>query len=295
MTGPNEPQDSPGQRPPESTDPWAPNPTSGGGEQPGSPWAPPAGQQQWGQGSGTGWGQSPTGQSPWQPDTGAGGNAPQPGWAPPVGQQTPGQPGPGHQNPWGAPTGAPQQGWGPAPQHPAPGWGQQAPGQQVPGQAPGWGQQPGAQPWGAPGQQPAQPGPGWGGQQPAGTQPWGAPANTWQQPGTPQQNGPHAGKSKLPWILGGVGLVVVLAIVGILTATMFGGKVLDTESTQAGIAKVLTESYGAGQVGDVQCPSDQKVEAGHSFTCAVTVDGQFREVTVTVTDDNGTYEVGRPN
>ncbi|EHK83915.1 DUF4333 domain-containing protein [Rhodococcus pyridinivorans] len=134
--------------------------------------------------------------------------------------------------------------------------------------------------------------PGWGGQQPAGAQPWGAPANTWQQPGgAPQQNG----KSKLPWILGGAGLVVVLAIVGILATTIFGGKVLDTESTQAGIAKVLTESYGAGQVGDVQCPSDQKVEAGHSFTCAVTVDDQFREVTVTITDDNGTYEVGRPN
>lgn len=284
MTGPNEPQDSPGQRPPDSTDPWAPNPTSGGGEQPGSPWAPPAGRQQWGQGSGAGWGQAPGGQSPWQPDAGAGagGTAPQPGWAPPTGQQTP-----GHQNPWGAPAGAPQQGWGPAPQQPTPGWDRQAPGQQ----APGWGQQPGARPWGAPGQ-PVQPAPGWGGQQPGGAQPWGAPANAWQQPGGAP---PPNGKSKLPWILGGVGLVVVLAIVGILAATMFGGKVLDTESTQAGIAKVLTESYGAGQVGDVQCPSDQKVEAGHSFTCAVTVDGQFREVTVTVTDDNGTYEVGRPN
>jgi len=90
-------------------------------------------------------------------------------------------------------------------------------------------------------------------------------------------------------------VVVVLAIVGILAATVFGDKVLDDAATEAGIAKVLTESYGAGQVGDVQCPSDQAVEAGHRFTCEATVDGQFREVTVTVTDDNGTYEVGRPN
>ena len=282
MTGPNEPQDAPGHRPPESPDPWAPHPT-GDAEQPGSPWAPPTGpsHQQWGPGSGSGWGQAPAGPSPWQSGTAAGaaGTAPQPqGWAPPAGG---GQPDPGHPNPWGAPSGAPQQGWGPAPQQP---WGQ--PGHQ----APGWGQ-PGAQPWGAPGRA-AQPAPGWGGQQPAGASPWGAPATAWQQPGgTP----PPRGKSKLPWILGGVGLVVVLAVVGMIAATLFGGKVLDTASTQAGVAKVLTESYGAGQVGDVQCPSDQKVEVGHRFTCAVTVDGQFREVTVTVTAADGTYEVGRPN
>ncbi|MEU5843630.1 DUF4333 domain-containing protein [Rhodococcus sp. NPDC047139] len=276
MTGPNEPQDSPGQTPPEPTESWAPRPGSGGGEQPASPWAPPHGAQPWapgsGSGAGTGWGQQqpadPPQQQPQQSQ----------GWGPATGRG--GQP-----NPWAAQPGASHpQGWGPAPQQQPPGWG--AP-------PPGWGQQPpgGPQPWGAPGQ-PAQPAPGWGGQQP-GPQNWDAPAGPWPpQPGTAPQPG---GKSKLPWILGGAGAVLVLVVVGVIAATTLGGKVLDTDSTQAGVAQVLTESYGAGQVGDVQCPSDQKVEVGHSFTCSVTVDGQFREVTVTVTDDDGTYEVGRPN
>lgn len=58
---------------------------------------------------------------------------------------------------------------------------------------------------------------------------------------------------------------------------------------------MLTESYGLTDVSDVSCPSGQKVEKDTTFTCTVLVDGDQREVTVTFTDDDGTYEVGRPS
>jgi len=57
---------------------------------------------------------------------------------------------------------------------------------------------------------------------------------------------------------------------------------------------VLTGSYGIKDVDDVTCPADQKVEQGESFTCELTVDGEPQQVTVTFTDDSGTYEVSRP-
>lgn len=227
------------------------------GSAPGSPWAPPGSA------------------APAQPTTDP--QAPTTAWP---GQQNPGQQNPGQQNLWGQPA-APQPAWGGQPTAPA--WGQQP----QPAAAPGWG----APPQGGQQQWPGAPAPGWAGQQPGGPQqPWGAPQGAWQPPGTPTSGG----KSKLPWILAAAAVVLVLVVGGITAATRLGGKVLDRSATQAGVSKVLTDSYGATQVGDVQCPSGQRVEVGHSFSCQVTVDGQFREVTVTVTDDNGTYEVSRP-
>ena len=175
------------------------------------------------------------------------------------GQQTPGQP---------------QQG--------QPQWGQQ-PGQgQTPGQQ--WGQQPGqGQQWG----QPQQGQPQWG-QQPG--QQWGSTGASQWNAGAPQQ------KSKTGLIVGlaVAGLVVIGAIIGAVLL-LGGNDTLDPEAAQAGVEKVLTESYGATDVSDVQCPDGEEVKAGNSFECTLTVDGQFRSVTVTFTDDEGTYEVSRPN
>ncbi len=56
----------------------------------------------------------------------------------------------------------------------------------------------------------------------------------------------------------------------------------------------MTESYGAIDVTDVSCPSGQQVETGSQFSCTLVADGAPRTVTVTVKDDQGTYEVGRP-
>ncbi|MFD6882848.1 DUF4333 domain-containing protein [Rhodococcus sp. NPDC060084] len=274
MTGPNEPQDPGGQRPSRPADPWA-NPASGS-QWEATPddraWAPPH----------SGWGQPAQpnpGPPPWQQQ---GGGAQQPGAA--GGQWAPGGGAP-QQQPWGPPPqqpSAPQpgpQGWG----QPAagPGWG----GPQQPGPAaePGWGPPPGAQQWGQPGPHPGQQQPG---------QPWGPPsagAQPWGQPPAPPK------KSKLPLIIGAV-VALVFVVGGVIAiATLGATTTLDAEAAEAGVAKVLTESYGATEVGDVSCPTGQEVAAGNSFACTVTVDGQYRSVTLTFTDDAGTYEVSRPN
>ncbi|KOS53223.1 DUF4333 domain-containing protein [Rhodococcus rhodochrous] len=161
----------------------------------------------------------------------------------------------------------------------------QAPGQSWAQQGPGQTPQPGQQ-WGQP--QQGQPQQGQWGQQPG--QQWGATgANQWNA-GAPQT------KSKTGLIVGlaVAALVLIGAIIG--AVLLLGGTdTLDPEAAQAGVEKVLTESYGATDVSDVRCPDGEEVKAGNSFECTLTVDGQFRTVTLTFTDDEGTYEVSRPN
>ncbi|MGN2637559.1 DUF4333 domain-containing protein [Nocardia takedensis] len=71
-------------------------------------------------------------------------------------------------------------------------------------------------------------------------------------------------------------------------------EVLDRAAVQRGVASVLGESYGFDDVRTVNCPAEQPVAIGTVFDCAVRVDGAARTVTVTVTDEIGTYEVSRP-
>ncbi|AOW92703.1 hypothetical protein BFN03_08310 [Rhodococcus sp. WMMA185] len=180
-------------------------------------------------------------------------------WGPQYGQQPP----PGQ--PWGMP--APGQ-----PPYP----GQQSPGQQPqwgPPPQPQWGQQPGQQaPWGQPQQ--------WG--PPPGQQPWGPP--------------PTSKNTKLPWIIAGAAaLIVVVGVVVTLAFTVFRTDTLDQQAAEAGVERIVTDSYGAEDVSGVSCPSGQEVKKGNSFTCDLVVDGQDMQVTLTFTDDNGTYEVSRPS
>ncbi|MGU3433117.1 DUF4333 domain-containing protein [Actinomycetes bacterium M1A6_2h] len=202
---------------------------------------------------------------------------------PTSGQQPYGQPTPGQQ-PYG------QQPYG-QPQYGQTGYGQQPYGQpqQQYGQ-PAYGQ--GQQPYGQPAYgQPGYPQQGYGEQPP---QQYGYPQGNqqWNASGAPQQ---PAKKSKAPLfiIVGLVALVAIIAAVVGLTGVV-GGDTLDNSAAEAGVQKIVTDSYGATDVTDVSCPSGQKVESGKSFTCSLSVDGQAREVTVKFTDDSGTYEVSRP-
>jgi len=190
--------------------------------------------------------------------------------------------------------------------------GQQRPYQGGYGQQPGAGQQPGypgqqgptqqgqqgypgqQQPYGSPGQpsygsptqppygqqSPTQPYPG----QQFGSSPYG-------QPGTPQK------KSKTPLILALVG-VVVLVLIFVITAFGAPGflksKELSAASVQDGVQKVLTDTYKVTDVSKVSCPSGQEVKNGGTFTCKATIAGKETDVKITITDDNGTYQVGRP-
>ncbi|MDT7709657.1 MAG: hypothetical protein QOG20_5264 [Pseudonocardiales bacterium] len=177
-----------------------------------------------------------------------------------------------------------QQGWGPPPQqyagqqpYGAPQYEGPQPTQQYPGAQQAWGQQ--AAP---PGQQ-------WGGQQPD--------AQQWGQGYPPLPEAPAtSGRSKLPFILGGVGVLVVAAVLvlGFVTPGFFVSKVFDTAAVQSGVQKILTDSYGVQGVTAVTCGQDIAVTAGASFTCDATIDGQHVKVPVRITSSSGDYQVGRP-
>ncbi|ORI22701.1 hypothetical protein BJI47_17870 [Rhodococcus sp. 1168] len=94
-------------------------------------------------------------------------------------------------------------------------------------------------------------------------------------------------------MIGGL-VVAILLIGGVLFATLGGTKTLDTDAAEAGIEEIVSGTYGATSVSNVDCPSGQAVEKGASFDCSVRVDGIDKKVTLTFTDDTGTYEVSRP-
>lgn len=226
-----------------------------------SPYGPPGNdpQQQWGQ----------------QPY----GGGPTPGGTPSGGfpAQGPGQPGYGQppQQPYGQPDPAQQQ-------QP---YGQPDPSQQPYG---GYGQQP----------QPTQQYPGGYGQQPQ--QPYGQPQYG-QQPGyygqQPQRKG---GGGAWIWI---VVVVVVLAaaavgILGFVTPGFFNKKVFDESALEGdnGVKKILVENYHveAKDISKVDCPANQEVKKGATFSCTVTISGQSQNVKITVVNDDGQYEVSTP-
>ncbi|WP_305095085.1 DUF4333 domain-containing protein [Prescottella sp. R16] len=231
-----------------------------------------------------------------------------------------GQGAPGEQ--WGQPNpGAPQpqwdgQQWGQQPQYqyqqqpPQQQWGQypnpqqypnaqyphtqvpneQYPGQQYPPQPYPQQQYPGQQfppqPWA--GQQPGYP------QQPFGGAPQGQPGQP--APWPPPQQSPQVPGNKKPLMWVGIGLVAVAAIAGVAlsASSVLGAKTLDRAAAEQGVEQVVTDSYGARSVTGVSCPADRKVREDESFECTLTVDGSQKKVTVTFTDADGTYEVGRP-
>ncbi|MGZ4517692.1 MAG: DUF4333 domain-containing protein [Mycobacteriaceae bacterium] len=207
------------------------------------------------------------------------------GWG---GQQQPNQGTYGQQ-----PSTAQQPVWGGVPQQGQPQQGQPQQGQPQQGY-------PGQQPYGAPAQQ------GYPGQQPYGAppqqgypgqQPYGAPAqppygqsSPYGQQGTPK-------KSKTPLIAAIAGVVVVLIILGVtafITPGFAISKVLNAAAVEDGVQKILTDTYKISDVTQVSCPANQKVKNGGTFTCKATIGGKDTDVRITITDDNGTYQVGRP-
>ncbi|WP_433655434.1 DUF4333 domain-containing protein [Nocardia sp. CA-128927] len=223
----------------------------------------------------------------------------------------PSEPGEGRNDPtqqWGgqqAPGGTPQ--WGGQPQTPASAqptqqWGgEQQPPQQPWGQPPQqpaqqpWGQQPSPQ-WGQPGQQSQ---PQWGQAQPQDWQQGQPPQQQWgqQQPQWGgQQPAPQSGGKGKGLVIGLVvlGVVVIGAIIALVLLLTSKDK-LDQSAVQDGVKKVLTDSYGIQDVSDVSCPSGQEVKVDATFDCSLKVSGEGKKVTIKITKDDGTYEVGRPN
>ncbi|MDN2500561.1 DUF4333 domain-containing protein, partial [Nocardia nova] len=191
-----------------------------------------------------------------------------------------------------------QQQWAPQPQQQQPQqpqWGGQSQPswpQQQPAQAQPW--EPTQQQWGQPPQPSQQQ---WAQQQPT-QQGWAPqPDQSQQQWGMqePQLSTTPAKKSKKGLLFGGIGVLVVVVVAVVLAFVFLGSDKLDNKAVQDGVQKVLKDSYGIDDVQNVSCPSGQKVEVGGTFDCTLKVGGEQKKVTVKITKDDGTYEVGRPN
>ena len=156
---------------------------------------------------------------------------------------------PPQDDPYGRQSG--QGDWG---QQQRPEYGQQPgqPGQQGYDQ-PGYGQQPGQPGYGQPsyGAQPGQPGYGAQPGQPYGTPPGGF--------GPPPGYGPPAKRSALPWILGGIGVLVVVALaVGAYFA--FGDQGNDPRQVAQTVVDEMNklENANAATIENVLCNADKE-------------------------------------
>ncbi|WP_405495867.1 DUF4333 domain-containing protein [Nocardia sp. NBC_00511] len=220
-----------------------------------------------------------------------GGGQPAPGGA--GAQQWGGQPPAQPTTQWGDQQQPGQQPWGQSqPQQPQQQWGQSQPQWQQPGQ-PEWGQQ---QPQPQAGQQWGQSQPQWPQQGQPGAQDWsqqqpGQPGQQWPQPAQP------AGGKKKTGLFIGIGAIVVLVLAGVVAGVVWltSKDQLDNSAVQSGVQKVLKDSYGIDDVQNVSCPSGQKVQVDKTFDCTLKVGGDAKKVTIKITKDDGTYEVGRPS
>jgi hypothetical protein len=89
-------------------------------------------------------------------------------------------------------------------------------------------------------------------------------------------------------------VVVVFLVLGFVVPGWFVTRVLDASAVQAGVAKILADSYHTDGVGDVHCPDGVQVTPGATFTCEATIDGDPVKIPVRVIDGRGGYQVGRP-
>lgn len=148
-----------------------------------------------------------------------------------------------------------------------------------------------------------------------GQPPFGPPQGGYAQPGTYGQPGQYgqfgsggaAGKSprRSAALLGGAlalatALGAVMLVLGFWKPGFFVTNKLDINKVQAGVQQVLTDQihgYGARSVTDVKCNNGQNptVKKGDTFTCDANIDGTKRQVPITIQDDHGNYEVGRPS
>jgi hypothetical protein len=94
-------------------------------------------------------------------------------------------------------------------------------------------------------------------------------------------------------ILGGVVVVVVVAVLGFVSPGFFVSKVFDQAALQDGVQRILTQNYNL-DVSAVQCDQGIHVQKGTGFECQATVDGAPVKVPITITSPDGAYEVGRP-
>ncbi|MGY1638167.1 DUF4333 domain-containing protein [Geodermatophilus sp. SYSU D00742] len=148
-------------------------------------------------------------------------------------------------------------------------------------QDPGYPQPP-FPPAGAPGQPAA----------PYGQPPFGPPPTGFGPPptgsGAPQAPAP---RTRTGAIVGSViGALVLIAGLAVGALFLFGTTTIDTAEAERQIAALTEEQVGVAAA-DVSCPEDVEAEAGGTFSCTATLEGQPIGFTVEQTDDEGNVQI----
>ncbi len=91
-----------------------------------------------------------------------------------------------------------------------------------------------------------------------------------------------------------VAAVLVLGGLAVGALLLFGTKVLDTAEAERQIAQLTEDQAGVAPT-DVSCPADIKAEAGATFTCSASLEGQPITFTVEQTDDDGNVQISNDN
>ncbi|MPZ65386.1 MAG: DUF4333 domain-containing protein [Pseudonocardiaceae bacterium] len=119
----------------------------------------------------------------------------------------------------------------------------------------------------------------------------GYPPQTYRGRHSRPDTDPAAG-SPLPWLVGIGTLLLTVVLLAVAVPNSLLSTEFDELAVQRGVAQVLTDSGYIVVL--VSCPAGQPVEVGHSFDCRASIDGQQRDVTITVRTSGGEYEVGAP-
>jgi hypothetical protein len=75
------------------------------------------------------------------------------------------------------------------------------------------------------------------------------------------------------------------------TSTGPRAKIFDQAAVQDSVKRILTDDYKVEGITTVTCPAKQDVKEGSTFDCAVALADVVKKVTLTVTSDEGDYEV----
>ncbi|MFL0243293.1 DUF4333 domain-containing protein [Mycobacterium sp. SMC-17] len=103
-------------------------------------------------------------------------------------------------------------------------------------------------------------------------------------------------------LIGAAGVAVVaiaaVGVTGFWKPGFFVKRQLNITKVQEGVQHVLTDpnsGYGISGVSGLSCNNGQNPSAnqGDKFICEMLIDGTKRHVEVTVTDDHGSYQVGK--
>jgi hypothetical protein len=106
---------------------------------------------------------------------------------------------------------------------------------------------------------------------------------------------PPARRSRTPWIVAGVALIVVgaIAVATAIALSVASRNKLDMGAVERDIATKISASSGLHTT--VACPGSVDIAAGTTFTCvATTDDGVSSTVTVHQDDDQGNLTFGLP-